>query len=171
MPTDMFGRSPSNVRPTAIVHWPTRISPAGRDLGHGQRLVGVDLQQHDHPVVVGGHEPGRLARAVGQLHEDRGRAVDEVERAGDDVAVGDRRPGRWSGPVPNSTSPDPLQAADGLDAHDRRGDAVDGRAEGLLFERAEVVVGGEANAASQRATGRQVPGASGRGGRRRAKRR
>ena len=28
-PTAMFGRSPSKVRPTAMAHWPTRISLRG----------------------------------------------------------------------------------------------------------------------------------------------
>ena len=59
-----------------------------RRLGHGQRLVGVDLQQHEHAVGVAADDLRGPLLAVGQPHEDRRRLLGEVERAGDDVAVG-----------------------------------------------------------------------------------
>ena len=84
-------------------------------------MVGLDLQQHDLAVVVAGHQLGRLARAVGQPHQDRGGLVDEVERAGDDVAAGiDDQPRRRAGAEEHLV--DPLQAADGFDADHRRRD-------------------------------------------------
>ena len=129
MPTAMLGRD----RLERPAHGDAPLADAhfrcGADLGHRQRLVGLDLQQHDHAVVVGGHQLGRLARAVGQPHEDRGRLVDEVERAGDDVAARiDDQPG---GRARAEEHPiDPLQAADGFDADHRRGHAIDGRRSG-----------------------------------------
>ena len=100
------------------------LAPAG-DLAYRQRLVRVDFQQHEHPRVIGGHQFGRLALAVGQPHEDRSGFVDEVERAGDDVAAGiDRQPRRRAGAKQHSL--DFFQAADGLDLHDRRRHAIDG---------------------------------------------
>ncbi len=69
----------------------------------------------------------------GSAHEDRRRLVEEVERAGDDVAVRiDHQPRRRAGAKQHAL--DLLQAADGLDLHDRRGDAIDGGLErGLLL--------------------------------------
>ena len=86
-----------------------------------------------------GDELGRLARAIGQPHEDRRRLVDEVERAGDDVALRiDDQAGRRARAEQHLF--DPLHAADGLDADDARGDAVDRGDHRPLFERFKVVV-------------------------------
>jgi hypothetical protein len=110
----------------------------GHHLGHRKRTVDVDFQEHDLAIVVAGHEPGRLPRAVGQPHEDRLRLVHEIERAGNDVALrindqSARRAGAHQEPL------DAFHAADGLDADDRRRNPGHRRRDGLLFQRVEIV--------------------------------
>ncbi len=118
---------PDRDRPLADAHLALR-----GDLAHRQRLVRVDLQQHDHPRVIAGHQLGRLASPVGQPHQDRRRLVDEVEGAGDDVTARiDRQSRRRAGSKKRAF--DLLLAADGLDLHDRGRHAVDGGPEGGLL--------------------------------------
>ena len=142
----------SNVRPTATHHWPTRISDCGADLRHRQRLVGLDLQQHDLAVVVGGHQLGRLARAVGQPHQDRGRLVDEVEGAGDDVAVRiDDQPGGRPGAeqhVFTRSRPPMVSMRTTPGRH-----AIDGGDERLLLQRIQVVAGRRRRGSTGRKSG------------------
>ena len=73
--------------------------------------------------MIGGHELGRLARAIGKPHENRRRLVDEVERAGNDVAGRvDHQAGRRARAEQHAI--DLLQAADGFDANHRRGHSI-----------------------------------------------
>ena len=138
IPTAVFGRSLSNVRPGAIVHWPTAHLALRDDLARGQRLVRLDLQQHDHAGMIGGDQFGRLPHAVGQPHEDRGGLVDEVERARNDVTARvDYPTGRRAGAEEHPF--DRFQAADGFDADHRRRDAGNGRLEGGLLLQVHVV--------------------------------
>ena len=128
-------------------HCPTRISARGTISGAASGRAVLDLQEHEHPAVVGGHELRRLARAVGQPHEDRRRLADEIERAGDDVALRiDHQAGGRARAQQQLLRP--LHAADGLDADDARGDAADGGDHRPLFERFEVVVRPRADAAA-----------------------
>ncbi len=88
--------------------------------------------------MIGGHTLGRLACAVGQLHENRGGLVDEVERAGDEIAVFTHdEASRRSGAKEHLAHL--FQPSDRLDSHHRRRHASDGRLERLLLEQVHVV--------------------------------
>ena len=122
MPTETFVRSARNVRPTATAHWPARISSAGASAGTGKSADAGHLQQHQHPAVVGGHELGRRLLAGREGDQNRRRLLHEVERAGNDVAVGEiTRP--VVGPSASKRAVDGVEAADRANLHDRIGDA------------------------------------------------
>jgi hypothetical protein len=87
-----FERASHGDRPLADHHLAARHHR--RD---GQFLVGVDFQQHQHPRAVASDDLGRGSLAAGRGDQNRGRLLDEVERAGDDVTVFRHQPVRSSG--------------------------------------------------------------------------
>ena len=111
----------------------------GRIARHRQIGHAADLQQHEHPAVVGGDQLGRRLFAGGERDEDRRRLLGEVERAGKDVAVG-RNHEAGRGAVGEQRAVDDVEAADGANLHDRRGDGFGGGLEGGFFAGCERVV-------------------------------
>ena len=115
-----------------MAHWPTRISLRGRDLADGQRLV--RRRSSAARASANGRWPPvwpALRTPSGSRTRIEARLVDEIEGAGNDVAGRiDHQAGRRAGAEQHLA--DPLQAADGLDAHHRRRHAIDRRREAPL---------------------------------------
>ena len=104
---------------------------------YGQRLSGVDLQQHEHPVVIAGHDLGSQTLAVGQRHQNRRRLLRQIERAGDDPTIRtDNQAGGRS--FANEHPCDTFQTAKGLDPDDRRSNRCDCLANCQLLQFAKV---------------------------------
>ncbi len=59
-----------------------------RHCGHGQIGDAVRLEQHQHSAMIRGDKLGRRLLAGSERNQDRRRLLREVERAGNDVAVG-----------------------------------------------------------------------------------
>ena len=84
-PADTLFSKP-NGEPIAITHSP-RLTRGLRGEVERRQVLRVDLDERDVGALVAADDLGGEFAAVGELHDDFGRAVDDV-RVGDDVAVG-----------------------------------------------------------------------------------
>ena len=75
--------------------------------------------------MIGGNEFGWGLLAISKLDKDRRRLLDEIERAGEDVAIGRNHEARGR-PVGEKCVFDDIQAADGADLNDRGRDGIRG---------------------------------------------
>ena len=99
---------------------------------HGQVGNAVGLEQHEHAAVIGGDEFCRRLFAGGERDEDRRRLLGEIERAGNDVAVG-RNHEAGGGAVGQDGAFDRIEAADRANLDDGRRDGFSGCLEGGFF--------------------------------------
>ncbi len=84
------------------------------------------------------HDLGRQPRAIGQINQHLRRLLDEIEGAGNDVAVGrDDQPRRWPGA--DQQIADGFQAAQRFDANHAGGNAIGGRFHGGFFAECQIV--------------------------------
>ena len=121
-------------------------SLARSELRHGQVADAIDLQQADLAGLVAAQKLGHVPPAVGHDDRDDRRLAEEVERAGDDVAVGRddqarRRP--FARRLISAAADARRDAAKALDPHQRRLDLGRRGAEGLGGSSVPRVSGGE----------------------------
>jgi hypothetical protein len=133
-------RSPHSDRPLA--HSNLLWLGESRD---GKRRLGVDLQQGNLAIVIGRYQFCRVSLPAGKSYKNPRRRMSEVDRTGNDVALGiDHESGRRPGA--HRKTFDLVAAAHGLDLHDTGGNLRHGLAQGLLWDRIKIVCrGGDRN--------------------------